>query len=621
MEKKTTFRKFSPGASSGPATYDPKTRSVQAVIASEQPIDVFDFEEFRSVREILLMSGASWPENNQVPLCDCHQRNSTQNVLGSCRNIHVSGSELIADIHFSDDSNGQKVEKMYRDRHLTDLSIGASILECKNVPKNETLKLNGKEYKGPCRIVTRWHLFETSAVPVGADNKATVRSAKIMENEILTSQDDNQVVDPVMAERERVTEIINMCRIARLPKFAERFIADGFSVDAARERVFKEMARINPPFGPRLTVASEDVTDYKGRSAAMVDGLVMRSGFQLEKPARGAEEFRHSSCVDIARQSLHNMNIDTRGLSRAQIVKKAMITRSHTTSDFPAILANVQGKILRESYINAPSTFQRWTTKGEAADFKQVSRVQLSEAPDLGLVGELEEYTYGTFGESNEVFALRKYGKLIRLSWESVLGDDLGAFTRISKAFVMAAKRNLNAAAYKILTDNANMSDGVALFHDDHGNLAGSGAAIGIDSLTAARLAMRTQTGLQTSDPLNIEPKFLIVPAALETAADSLINTQEGYDASDGPGKRNPFHKKLEVIPEPTLDLVDDAAWYLAADPRQFDTVEVCYLDGQEAPFVEEATEFILDAWSFKIRFCWGIKALDWRGLYKNAGE
>jgi hypothetical protein len=55
----------------------------------------------------------------------------------------------------------------------------------------------------------------------------------------------------------------------------------------------------------------------------------------------------------------------------------------------------------------------------------------------------------------------------------------------------------LNTAVYRVLTDNAAMSDGIALFHEDHGNLASSGGAIAVSTLSAGRLAMRTQTRLK----------------------------------------------------------------------------------------------------------------------------
>jgi hypothetical protein len=619
MDKKT-YRKFTPWAGSGPATYNAETRSVTATIATGQPVEVYDFDEMRHIQEILLMSGGSWPENSQVPLCDCHQRSSTKNVLGSCRNIRIEGDQLLSDLYFSDDIAGKSVEKKYRDGHLTDLSVGAAILEFTDVSDGESAKIDGKTYRGPCRVITKWKLFEVSAVPVGADNKATTRSKKIMEKELLkNSQTGDDPAEQIRAERERVQEIMKICRIANLPKFAEKFIGDGLPLDAVRDKLFKEMQRINPPIGAGRI--AEDVTDYRGMDQAMIDGLVIRSGFKLEKPARGYEQFTRSSVLDIARHFIkEHGREDVRMMGADTIIRKAMTLRSHTTSDFPQILANVGNKILRTAYENTPATFQHWTVKGSAENFKQLSRVQLSEAPGLDEVAEKAEYTYGTFGESDEVFKVKKHGKLFKISWESLVNDDLGAFSRISKAFVQSAKRGLNSAVYRELTDNNLMSDGKAIFHADHNNLADSGATVSIGTLSAARLAMRTQSGLQTDDPLNILPKYLITPASLETEADQVLNTVEGYEAADGPGVRNPFYKKLIVIPEPFLDTIDDAAWYISADPNFFDTVEVAYLDGEEFPFIEEENGFITDSWTFKIRYCYGVKTLDWRGLYKNPG-
>jgi hypothetical protein len=84
----------------------------------------------------------------KLPLCDCHQRSSTKNVLGSCRNIRVEGQALVADIFFSDDAAGQSVEKKYRDGHLTDLSVGAAILEYEDISDGEKTTINGKTYQG-----------------------------------------------------------------------------------------------------------------------------------------------------------------------------------------------------------------------------------------------------------------------------------------------------------------------------------------------------------------------------------------------------------------------------------------------------------------------------------------
>ncbi len=67
-----------------------------------------------------------------------------------------------------------------------------------------------------------------------------------------------------------------------------------------------------------------------------------------------------------------------------------------------------------------------------------------------------------------------------------------------------------------IITANPAMADGTALFHANHKNLAGTGAALAVDAVGAARAAMALQTGLDKKTVLNIRPAFLIVPAALE---------------------------------------------------------------------------------------------------------
>jgi hypothetical protein len=62
------------------------------------------------------------------------------------------------------------------------------------------------------------------------------------------------------------------------------------------------------------------------------------------------------------------------------------------------------------------------------------------------------------------------------------------------------------------------MNDGDPLFHTDHGNKAASGGAIADATLSAARLAMRSQTGLP-GQRISATPKYLLVLPAQETMA------------------------------------------------------------------------------------------------------
>jgi hypothetical protein len=88
---------------------------------------------------------------------------------------------------------------------------------------------------------------------------------------------------------------------------------------------------------------------------------------------------------------------------------------------------------------------------------------------------------------------------------------------------------------------------------------------------------MRTQKdGTAT---LNIRPSFLIVPAAQEDTARVLM-TSETDPSKTNSRVPNPVRGAAEIIVDARLDDASTTAWYLAADPNTFDTIEVGYLDG-----------------------------------------
>jgi hypothetical protein len=61
-------------------------------------------------------------------------------------------------------------------------------------------------------------------------------------------------------------------------------------------------------------------------------------------------------------------------------------------------------------------------------------------------------------------------------------------------------------------------------------------------------------------------------------------------------------------------------AYYLAADPNQVDTVEYAFLEGEEGVKIEQKEGWDIDGVEYKARLDFGAKAIDWRGLAKNAG-
>jgi hypothetical protein len=94
---------------------------------------------------------------------------------------------------------------------------------------------------------------------------------------------------------------------------------------------------------------------------------------------------------------------------------------------------------------------------------------------------------------------------------------------------------------------------------------------------------MRVQKGQAGQALLNIIPRYLIVPAALETDAEVLIASTAKPDQANSRVPNAEFIQSLILVVEPRLDEDSETAWYLAASSQQIDTVEVGYLDGHAA--------------------------------------
>jgi hypothetical protein len=134
---------------------------------------------------------------------------------------------------------------------------------------------------------------------------------------------------------------------------------------------------------------------------------------------------------------------------------------------------------------------------------------------------------------------------------------------------------------------------------------------------------MRRQKGLNSDVTLNIVPRYLIVPVSYEATALELVNSISYNAANNNEGVKNIYGpggpRNLTVIGEPVLDGASTTVWYLAADPSQIDTVELTFLSGEETPVLETEWDFKNDTYYNKIRQTFGVKAIDWRGLYRNA--
>ena len=155
------------------ATANEESRTVEATISTETPVEMYDFDRWEVVPEVLLSDGMRISASNQVPLLDSHSRHSTSMQLGSVRNVTQEGDVVRAELAFS--SVNQDEFTKVREGHVTDVSVGYRVLQKKYLKPGETKRVRGKEFTGPINVVTEWRLLEVSLTPIGADEQAKLR--------------------------------------------------------------------------------------------------------------------------------------------------------------------------------------------------------------------------------------------------------------------------------------------------------------------------------------------------------------------------------------------------------------------------------------------------------------
>lgn len=421
-------------------------------------------------------------------------------------------------------------------------------------------------------------------------------------------------------------DITDLCQRHGVAQLASGMIRSGQTLDQARAAVLSELSVRDAAAGGHRNVGRiETVQDEMQVRMAGVEQAILHRVAPTTKLDDNGRQYRGMSLLEIGRDFLEANGVQTRGLDRLELATRMLQFRAGGmmgTSDFSSLFANVANKRLRSAYEENAGTYGMWARRApNAPDFKNMSVVQLSGAPDLLQTNEHGEFKYGKLTDGAESYAVLTYGRIVSLTRQAIINDDLRSFERLVSAFGFAARRLENRTVYSQLTANANLGDGVALFHANHANLGtGAPSALQLSSLTTARTAMRLQKGL-ANEELNLAPTYMIVPAALEQTAYQL--TSSNYvpaQQSNVNEFRTGGRTALTPVVEPILDANSATAWYLAAQSSQVDTVEYCYLDGAEGPVIESDVGFETDGVSYKCRLDFAAKAIDFRGLYKANG-
>jgi len=551
-------------------------------------------------------------------------------VLGRIENAICNDAEkrTYADIIFDSDEESERIYQKVKSGTLKGISVGYAVDVWEEVMAGK-MSSNGR-FTGPAYIATRWTPMEISVVSVPADDSVGIgrEFQNISENEEGEERNmalENQVIQPeatpvpqinldnerqaaVTAERQRVTEITNLCR--EFSVNADEYISKGTNLESVRAAVLEELKVRNKP----SSVAAQVVKDEsdKFREAAS-DALVLRSGLRIEKPVEGARELRGMRLRDLAIECVQRLNVqNAQRMDSDELFKRAF----SPDSQFGAILSDSVNKSMATAYKSQSTTYQAWTRPGSVADFKGAEVWQISEAGDLEKMTQTGEFKFDEMQDAKATKKIATFGKSFGITRQALINDDISILSRIPEAYVRTAGRGINKLVYQTLISSANIYDGKALFHSDHKN-TGTAGAITTTTLGEGKKIMRKQKNLRGKEVLNIAPRFLIVSPDKEVEAMQLLNSIAD-PASSNAGVANIFRNAFDLVVDAELD---GNTWYMAASPSDIDTIEVSYLNGDAMPKLESQVAFDYLGMKWRIFIDYGVDVLDFRGLFKNAGN
>ena len=334
-----------------------------------------------------------------------------------------------------------------------------------------------------------------------------------------------------------------------------------------------------------------------------------------------------------------------------------------TTSDFPLLFGDIIDRQLWGNYTAYPQVWPSYCKRATVSDFRLVQRFVVNGSEGiLTEVPQQTDYPESVLSDGHYSYAVRKYGRRIPFSWETMVNDDLDALKDIPARFGKAAARSEERFATALHVDaNGPLA---AVYAVGNRNIVSSALVTGpgytvnpqlsIVALQEAMAVMATQLDTD-SQPIFIDALTLEVPPALEIVALNILNAeqiwvQQNITAAATPGAAmqqliaNNWMKgrvKLAVNPYlpivTTVGTVGSTEWFLHANPSVGrPAFEMGFLRGHETPevFIKMPNQqrvgggvnpmdgdFDTDSIEYKVRHVFGGVAGDVRMTVASTGQ
>lgn len=243
-------------------------------------------------------------------------------------------------------------------------------------------------------------------------------------------------------------------------------------------------------------------------------------------------------------------------------MQRRTLREALTRQDAPVVLQGMIDIFVRQAYEYKTSNWRRYVTVDEVTNFREIENAIVYTDDVLDRIIEGEPYPEGRIVEDVARWRVHKYGKILKVTYEMMVNDDLRAIRNLAINYGRLAESGEPRLVGSLL-------DSLAVSDDLDGNpLTGALDETLIQRALNAFYERQTAGGRK----LNVRPAYVIASGRWVDPLRTIFRPSTVYDF-------NPLAARVEVIEEPYLPASAVNSIFFVADPALMPGIEVDFLN------------------------------------------
>lgn len=353
-----------------------------------------------------------------------------------------------------------------------------------------------------------------------------------------------------------------------------------------------DLMKAESPRGPAIHASGADVSEDVLQAALCKSANLQKleAAFKPEILEQADKHFSGLGLQELvlraARQNGYSGRQTITVGNAREVMQAAFSTHSLTT-----LITTTGNKMLLDGFNAIPQSWRRIAKPESVNDFKAATAFRMNanlEYEELGPSGEIK---HGTASQESYTLQAVTYAKMLAITLQDIVNDDLRAFDQIRQKLGIGAAVKMSNLFWQTWLTASNAG---VFWAAGRSNLC-AGCALSLTNLATAVEKFRSMEG-PDGNLMELDPTLLLVPPGLEATAKTIFSSQEIRDttASTRTGVTNIYQGQFVPVVVPqlaksTFTGYSATTWWLAADPAILASAAMVFLNGQQNPVIESS--------------------------------